>query len=592
VDLSLLKSMHHIADAAYSTGNMNRCLRGTRRDLLLQIEQWSVQKREKRVFWLSGFAGTGKSTIARTFAETSFFYGNLGASFFCSRHSRDRSNLQAIIPTLAFQLAHRYRDFRQELLKVLRANPIDGQASLCSQLENLIIHPLKEARISTLIVIDALDECKDKESTSAFLSLLSRYIDEIPEVKILITSRPEPPIQLGFRLERLRPVTDILKLHNIERSSVDEDIRHYLKVHLTGIKSQRLAEDKRTTSQRMVDYQGTILTYRIVGAQKARTLSEEWPTPYDIDTFCKMAAGLFIYASKMVEFIASKSHLPTERLDLILSSQNAAREVRIDPMYTNTLKLVSQDAWTDEKELYSDFRTVVGAVLVVFHPLSRKALSDLVRNCGTPSSISTTLRSLHSLLDVPDSENDPIRVFHPSFTHFLTDRTRCKDRRFFVDPPVHHQDILFSCLDLMNERLKKNICNLDDYVSLNEVENLSARRETCIGGSLQYACRFWTRHLASIPSDGSHTERLQEAMDEFLTKRLLYWIEILSILGCLEVAVYAINDIRQWYISVSHILKAHSHIARPHTPPPDGNHHFQTGRRHRTSHPRTFQRDP
>ena len=516
--------MHHTADAGYLCGDRNGCLKGTRKEVLLQIEQWLTDEKDQRVFWLNGLAGTGKSTIAQTFAEIGFADGKLGASFFCSRDFEDRSNLRAIFPTLAFQLAYRYPQFRELLLQVLKANPDVGRESLCSQLEKVIIHPLKATQIPTLIIIDALDECKDKEPASALLSVLSRYVQEIPEVKIFITGRPEPPIREGFRLESLRPITDVLKLHDVERASVDEDIKLYLRTHLTNIPKTR----------------------------RGCEFPEEWPSSYDIDLLCKKSAGLFIYASTVVKFIASKHHLPTERLDLIiLRSKGSAHEGGIDVLYTQILELAFHDVDSVEQEVYSRFRIIIGAVLLVFHPLSRKVLSDLVRSYGTPSHIYTTLDSLHSLLDVPDSEDDPIRVFHKSFPDFLTDRMRCKDNRFFVDPSIHHEAILFSCLDLMKDRLKKNICGLDDYALLSQVEDLSTRRETYIGGSLEYACRFWTRHLASTPGNGPHVERVQEAIDEFFTKRLLCWIEVLSIAGYLGVAVQAINNIRQWYISVS-----------------------------------------
>ena len=71
----------------------------------------------------------------------------------------------------------------------------------------------------------------------------------------------------------------------------------------------------------------------------------------------------------------------------------------------------------DDEGFYSHFRTVIGAVLLVFNPLSVKTLSDLLRVSG----ISTTLRSLHSLLLVPTSEVSPVRVFHKSFPDFLMD---------------------------------------------------------------------------------------------------------------------------------------------------------------------------
>ena len=77
--------------------------------------------------------------------------------------------------------------------------------------------------------------------------------------------------------------------------------------------------------------------------------------------------------------------------------------------------------------------------------------------------------------------------------------------------------------------MKRNICNLDDYAVLSKVEDLSTRKERYIRSSLVYACRYWTRHLASIPGDGPGAKRIKEAVDEFFAKRLLYWIEVLSI---------------------------------------------------------------
>src|ERR1700710_652700 len=205
--------MYHTSGAGYSSGNRQGCLRGTRQDVLGEIQRWLTDEQDKRVFWLNGLAGTGKSTLAQTFAETSFADGKLGASFFCSRDFAERSNLQTIFPTLAFQLAYKYPSFRGKLLEVLKAIPDVGQESLCSQMEKLIIGPFKASpTVSTLIIIDALDECKDKEPASAILSILSRYTKEIPNVKFFITGRPEPPIRSGFRLKPLRPITEVLRL--------------------------------------------------------------------------------------------------------------------------------------------------------------------------------------------------------------------------------------------------------------------------------------------------------------------------------------------------------------------------------------------
>jgi len=522
MDHLLLNSMLHTNAAGYSSGNRQGCLRGTRRDVLLQLEYWLKDGQDHHVFWLNGLAGTGKSTIAQTFAEISFADGNLGASFFCSRDFEDRSNLQSIFPTLAFQLAYHYPLFRDQLLQVLRANPGVGQESLCSQMEKVIVGPLKTTQIRTLIIIDALDECKDKEPASAILSVLSRYVDMIPQVKFFITGRPESRIQSGFRLKSLRPITEVLKLHEVERSLVDSDIKLFLRTGLTNIAEIRSDCDE----------------------------TEDWPTLHDIDILCKKAAGLFIYASTVVKFVAFEHGSPTERLALIVSlPQSTAHEGKsgIDLLYTQVLEQAFHDVDLDEQVLYSRFRSVVGAVLLVFNPLPVEVLSTLLRM----PHISTTLRALYSLLLVPENKSHPIRVFHKSFPDFLTDNKRCKDERFFIDPSVHHQTILLSCLYLMGEKLKRDICNFDKYAILSEVRDLSTHQKKHIGDTLGYACQFWAKHLAEVPSDGHDVEEMCQAIDKFFTTHLLFWIEVLTIMGRLGVSVYAMNDVQQWYNSVS-----------------------------------------
>jgi hypothetical protein len=109
----------------------------------------------------------------------------------------------------------------------------------------------------------------------------------------------------------------------------------------------------------------------------------------------------------------------------------------------------------------------------------------------------------------------------------------------------------------MEQRLKRNICDLDDYAILSGIEDLPACRETCIGGALEYACRFWTRHLVEIPSSSHDVEEVHKAIDKFFTTQLLYWIEALSLMGSLDVGVHAISDVRKWYMLVSCGLNAH-----------------------------------
>ena len=150
-------------------------------------------------------------------------------------------------------------------------------------------------------------------------------------------------------------------------------------------------------------------------------MTEDWPSSSEINILCEKAAGFFIYASTVIKFVTSGTHPPTEQLTWITSlPQSTSHEGRsgIDILYTQVLGQVLNNVDVNDDELYSHFRTVVGVVLLVFNPLLIKVLSDLLRVSG----ISTVLRSLHSLLLVPESKDTPVRIFHKSFPDFLTDQ--------------------------------------------------------------------------------------------------------------------------------------------------------------------------
>ena len=281
-------------------------------------------------------------------------------------------------------------------------------------------------------------------------------------------------------------------------------------------------------------------------------LTEDWPNSYDIKILCKKAAGFFIYASTAVKFVASENDLPSERLTLLTSLPQSTTEegkFGVDQLYTTVLTQAFHDVHTDNSQRYSRFQAVVGTVLLILNPLSINGLSKLLKL--SPSQIKNTMRPLHSLLLVPDTMDDPVLTFHKSFPDFLIDPERCEDKRFLVEPRVCHVQIVLSCLGLMKERLRKNICNLDDYAVLSEVKDLSTHQKDYIGDALEYVCCFWTKHLLRIPSSGSHVEEVQKAIETFFTTCLPWWIEVLALTRNLGIGVYAMNDVEEWYGSVS-----------------------------------------
>jgi len=324
-------------------------------------------------------------------------------------------------------------------------------------------------------------------------------------------------------LKSLVQITEVLKLHEVKPEVVDSDIELFFHTQFASLAKNRSDCD----------------------------LTENWPSSSDIQILCRKAAGFFIYASTVIKFVMlSENCPPAEQLNRITSlPQSTFYEGRsgIDILYTQVLKQAVSIIDMGDEGPHSHFRTVVGAVLLVFNPLSVETLSDLL---GVPA-VSTTLRPLHSLLLVPTDKSTPICIFHKSFPDFLMDPKRCTDHHLFIDPPIHHREILLSCLNVMKRRLKKNICNLDDHVLLSEVRDLPERRMTCIGDTLGYACCFWTNHLMGIPGNGPVVEEIWIAIDEFFTMHLLFWIEVLSLMGDLDVCVHSLNNVQQWYTLVS-----------------------------------------
>jgi hypothetical protein len=400
-EVELLAKLEPVRNAGHQAGHHEKCLPGTRESVLQDILLWAKNPRDQNVFWLNGLAGTGKSTIAQSFSDAVANDGFLGASFFCSRDYLNRRELKNIFPTLAYQLACRYPHFRTHIVTSIKKDPTLAHTSLISQLEYLLVNPLSGTDISCVIVIDALDECIDDEPSSAILSVLGRFVKQLPLVKFFITGRPEPRIRSGFRLPLLEPLTQIFLLHGVELSSVDNDIRLYLTQRLTAIAKRRSDLD----------------------------LSDPWPQDDEIEALTKKSSGLFIFASTLVRFVASEHHEPNERLQLVLSKgSGTTHEGRtgIDSLYSQVLLHAFSDV--SESAVFDNVRGVLGAIVLAFVPLSRRELSRILHIPA--STIRTTLRHLHSVILVPDDETKEIRVFHKSFPDFLQDNKRCTDRRF------------------------------------------------------------------------------------------------------------------------------------------------------------------
>ena len=483
--------------------------------MLDEIESWVKDSDKSPVFWLNGLAGTGKSTIAQTIAERVFAQDCLGASFFCSRDFEDRSDLHFIFPTLAFQLAHKYPGFRSHFVSLLKSNPDIVHESLYSQMQQLIAEPLQITDISTVIVIDALDECKDDEPSSAILSVLGRLVEQIPRVKFFITGRPEPRIETGFCLPLLVDSTDVFVLHNVHSSLINNDIHFFLKHELSQLSQRRQLEG--------------------------------WPSSEHIDVLCHRAAGLFVYAVATVKFLDSKTHLPRDRLGVILElPESTAPEgkTRFNPKTTldSLYMSILQAAFDDEDlDVDSKVRATIGTIVLLVNPLPPLAIAELI--CLESEVVILFITLVQSLLAMGEDFSQPVKPFHKSFPDFITDSSRCDDPRFYVSPGPLHLDLASSCLRMINEGLEENLLLLPKYALNLEVKDLQKRVDDGVSIALQYACQSWHSHLIEVRED--ITEIITH-LHMFLERKFLAWLEVLSVLGGLGGAVVGLEKLMPW----------------------------------------------
>ena len=199
----------------------------------------------------------------------------------------------------------------------------------------------------------------------------------------------------------------------------------------------------------------------------------------------------------------------------------------------------------DKEDLAAEFKQIIGALVILSEPLSVNAVGNLLSM--NEETINFKLRSLHSILKVPEDNGSPIRLLHASFPDFLLDKQRCCNQYFWVEEKEAHSSLVESCVQLMSTSLGRDICGLQAPGTLaRELDH--SLIEQYISSELQYACRYWVQHLQKS-SIQLYDHGLIFA---FLRNNLLYWLEVLSLIGKTSEGVLAITFLES-YIAVSHL---------------------------------------
>ena len=171
----------------------------------------------------------------------------------------------------------------------------------------------------------------------------------------------------------------------------------------------------------------------------------------------------------------------------------------------------------------------MGQLFAAIEPLSIQSLICLRRHApiDDPEDFDPipVLRHLGSLLSnvTSSDKTDPIVPLHTSFRDFLTNKT---SDVFYVDLADAHRQLAHSCLGLMLDSLKFNICKLESsYLANSDVPDLESRISEHIPSGLSYACIHWVDHLGHFGFDQDIFKKVRSLFET----RFLFWLEVLSI---------------------------------------------------------------
>ncbi|KAJ7842360.1 hypothetical protein B0H14DRAFT_3692158 [Mycena olivaceomarginata] len=365
----------------------------TRVTILEHIKQWAEEQSPSspRVFWLTGHAGSGKSTIAYSISQHYCASHVLAANFFCSRQFEDTTSRQYIVPSIVHQLSKHSNSFHHALLA---SNQFWVSDDPSEHLKTLLVDPwrkclddrkfrnpdLKILIPSLLIVIDALDEIADGEGAIFLRELLDAVRDgEFAGLKFLVTSRPDPII--ADLCKDIAPAA-VYHLQQVPTDDVDEDIKTFLHAKLPVLNNKPQLQE-----------------------------------------LVRQSDGLFIFAATAVRYITPRVHMtPEEQFTLLQKflgpGPNHRNRILLDKLYQQILWSAFSGL---EDEQFSTRLRALHAILAIPSAQTVPTIAQL-DSMFTVSLVEVIVKELHAVLYI--KADSRICWYHASFPDFIFDSKR------------------------------------------------------------------------------------------------------------------------------------------------------------------------
>ncbi|GJE93901.1 hypothetical protein PsYK624_100660 [Phanerochaete sordida] len=420
----LIRSIPHALAGYHSVDELKSgFLQGTRAELFEDMETWAYKPSPpppeilQQLYLLSGGAGLGKSSATHQLCiRIAESWGlNLGASFFFVRGGGDLESARCFFSTIAHQLALSQPVLRPYITAAVPGFLKDGeQQQMQTTFKRLLWNPLAQFATSginhpvTFVVIDGLDECKDRALVPDLLRCLLHLVRTFSWLRIFVSARPEPHIMPSLTSGDFANAIHHLSLNDTFDQWKD-DVAKYLRATVPQLEScRKYVQDN----------------------------------PDKLDQLISRANGVFIYARISINFLEVFDDSPEELFALVLG----ARESQLPPLdnlYLQVLRLAFPVEYLNiMPERAERLRELLAFIALRTDDISPAAIAWLLGL--SEDHVVRMVDRLRSVLLV--DETGTVLPLHATFAEFLVDANRCIDPSFHIDYASGHASLLSRCL--------------------------------------------------------------------------------------------------------------------------------------------------
>ena len=388
------------------------CLEGTRVNTLHAIREWANDETTtSRTFCLLDVAGSGKSTVAKKVVEMFKEDGWLVGQFFFSRDTTETMSTRKFCSTVSNAFAGIDPDLIPHINKFKEKADWKKQ-SLDERYGGLVAGPLQVLNRRAILIIDALDECANRNDREKLIETLRDKRFSVPSLRMFITGRSEADItQLVMTINGVRKES----FRELEPDS--NDVATYIRAKLK-CRLKDLPKDK------AIDIQDRVID---------------------------RARGHFIWARIACELLDGALDFDGTLKGLEGPLEGASE---LDSIYRVALKQVTPK---DQHSLQAII-AVLQMLLAMRRPLSIAELTK-ISPWSTKDVVERTIYRLGSLLLFQDP-NDPIRLLHTTFREFLTSRERAG--KYFIEPQLGHYTLAVGSLKILGDYLSSDITSFGE----------------------------------------------------------------------------------------------------------------------------------